>query len=128
LEEGELYLSIADMESIEHTVNFRHMMYAPTQPHSIVCLTSLQASGCGVHFNHPPYHIRWRMDGTDSFQHMNSAEIVLHRQGKNQEASTNKRLTHGTVNGEAQSKQWAASLATKLGKVQERKPQRKSTI
>jgi hypothetical protein len=71
-------MSNTDMDSIVHTVQLRHVLHVPTQPHSTVSLNCLQDSGCGVHFKHPPYHIRWRMDGTDSFQHVNSAENVSH--------------------------------------------------
>jgi hypothetical protein len=42
---------------------------------------------------------------------------VLHRQGKNLETTTNKRLIHVTVNGDSQSEQQSASmLTTKLSK------------
>jgi choline dehydrogenase-like flavoprotein len=48
---------------------------------------------------------------------------VQHRQGKILEATANKRSIHVTVNGDSQSEQLSAMLATKLGRAGERKLQ-----
>jgi hypothetical protein len=68
--EGKAAFCIADLDSIVRTVHFQHVMYVPTQSHKIICFLTLRTLRCGVNFDHPPFNIRWRIDGKDCFQHV----------------------------------------------------------
>jgi transposase InsO family protein len=76
--EGTVQFSITDLDSVPHSVFIKNVMYVPTQPHNIVCLKSLREMHSGMNFDQTPYHIRWRIQGTDQFQHVYFSEDIPH--------------------------------------------------
>jgi hypothetical protein len=56
--EGTVQFSITDLDSVQHSVFIKNVMYVPTQPHNIVCLKSLREMHSGMNFDQTPYHIR----------------------------------------------------------------------
>jgi hypothetical protein len=76
--EGTVHFSITDLDSVQHSVCIKNVMYVPTHPHNNVSLKSIRDMDSGMNFDHPPYHIQWRINNAGRFQNVYFSEDIPH--------------------------------------------------